>query len=65
MDLFSSIDEPPQYERLELILKLKIMSKKSTPAPKYRDADSGQYVPKKYADSHPKTTVKETEKKKK
>ncbi len=41
------------------------MSKKSTPAPKYRDADSGQYVPKKYADNHPNTTVKETVKKKK
>ncbi len=25
----------------------------------YRDADSGQYVPKKYADKHPKTTVSE------
>jgi hypothetical protein len=30
------------------------------PAPKYRDAGTGEYVPKKYADSHPKTTVKET-----
>lgn len=38
--------------------------KPSTPAPKYRDAGSGQYVPKPYADKHPKTTVKETVKKK-
>jgi hypothetical protein len=36
-------------------------TKPQTP-PKYRDADSGQYVTKKYADSHPKTTVKETDK---
>lgn len=36
------------------------MSKKST---HYRDADSGQYVTKKYADKHPKTTVKETDSK--
>ena len=35
---------------------------KPTPAPKYRDAGTGEYVPKKYADSHPKTTVKETSK---
>lgn len=41
------------------------MSKKSTTTTKYRDADSGQYVKKKYADKHPKTTVKETDKKKK
>jgi hypothetical protein len=34
----------------------------SKPAPKYRDAGDGQYVTKKYADSHPKTTVKETAK---
>lgn len=43
------------------------MSKKSTPskpAPKYRDAETGQYVPKRYADKHPKTTVKETDRKK-
>lgn len=26
----------------------------------YRDAGSGQYVTKKYADAHPKSTVKET-----
>lgn len=34
------------------------MSKKSS----YRDAGSGQYVKKTYADKHPKTTVKETNK---
>jgi hypothetical protein len=28
----------------------------------YRDAGDGQYVTKKYADAHPKTTVKETDK---
>ncbi|MCD6017666.1 MAG: hypothetical protein K0S53_787 [Bacteroidetes bacterium] len=39
------------------------MAEKSTP--KHRDAETGQYVTKKYADSHPKTTVKETDKKKK
>ncbi|EPX9363621.1 hypothetical protein ACK356_16795 [Aeromonas veronii] len=39
------------------------MAKK--PAPKYRDAETGQYVPKKYADKHPSTTVKETDKPKK
>jgi hypothetical protein len=39
-----------------------IMSKKSTPPPKYRDAETGHYVPKEYADKHPKTTVKETSK---
>jgi hypothetical protein len=38
--------------------------KKSSP-PKYRDADKGRYVTKKYADKHPKTTVKETDRKKK
>lgn len=41
------------------------MAKKTSPPPKYRDADSGHYVTKKYADKHPKTTVKETDKKKK
>lgn len=42
------------------------MSKKSTStsAPKYRDAKSGEYVTKKYADKHPATTVKEKDKKK-
>lgn len=39
--------------------------KPAAPPPKYRDAGDGQYVTKKYADSHPKTTVKETEKPKK
>lgn len=29
----------------------------------YRDAGTGQYVPKEYAVKHPKTTVKETDKK--
>lgn len=33
--------------------------------PKYREADKGRYVTKEYADKHPKTTVKETDKKKK
>jgi len=28
-----------------------------------RDADTGKYVTKKYADKHPKTTVKVTDKK--
>jgi hypothetical protein len=37
-------------------------SKPSAPPPKYRDAGDGQYVTKKYADKHPGTTVKETEK---
>lgn len=27
----------------------------------YRDAGTGQYMPKEYADKHPKTTVKETD----
>lgn len=31
---------------------------------RYRDAESGQYVTKKYAEKHPKTTVKETDRKK-
>ncbi len=38
------------------------MSKKTI---RHRDAESGQYVTKKYADKHPKTTVKETDKPKK
>jgi hypothetical protein len=37
-------------------------SKKTT---HYREADKGRYVTKEYADKHPKTTVKETDKKKK
>jgi hypothetical protein len=41
------------------------MAKSFTPKPRYRDADTGQYVPKGYADKHPKTTVKESVKKKK
>lgn len=28
----------------------------------YRDADKGTYVTKKYAEKHPKTTVRETDK---
>lgn len=28
----------------------------------YRSAETGQYIPKKEAEKHPKTTVKETEK---
>ncbi len=31
----------------------------------HRDAETGLYVTKKYADKHPKTTVKETDRKKK
>jgi hypothetical protein len=30
----------------------------------HRDADNGRYVTKEYADKHPKTTIKETDKKK-
>lgn len=48
------------------------MAKKSAPKTKttetktnYRDAGSGEFVTKKYAENHPKTTVKETDKKKK
>jgi hypothetical protein len=37
------------------------MSKKTSKV--YRDAGSGQFVTKKYAENHPKTTVKETVKK--
>lgn len=39
------------------------MGNKSTT--RYRDAESGEYVKKEYAEKHPKTTVKETDKKKK
>ncbi|MDN5274743.1 MAG: hypothetical protein JWP06_644 [Candidatus Saccharibacteria bacterium] len=35
-----------------------VASKK--PAPKYRNAEDGKYVPPSYAKTHPKTTVKET-----
>lgn len=38
-------------------------SKTSKPAPKCRDAETGQYTTQKYADKHPNTTVKETDKK--
>ena len=31
---------------------------------KHRSADSGRYVTKKYADTHPKITVKETDRRK-
>lgn len=41
------------------------MAKKSSDGSKYRDAESGEYVTKKYAESHPKTTVKESPPKKK
>ena len=41
-----------------------VMAKKSSAQPRHRDAKDGQYVTKKYADKHPKTTVKETDKKK-
>lgn len=41
------------------------MAKKTSSPPKYRDAGTGQYVKKDYAIKHPKTTVKETDKKKK
>jgi hypothetical protein len=36
--------------------------KKSSPKPppKYRRADDGRYTTKRYADKHPKTTVKES-----
>lgn len=36
------------------------MADKSSGGSKYRDAESGQYTTKKYADKHPKTTVKES-----
>ena len=42
------------------------MAKKSTTKTTkvYRDAESGEFVTKQYAEKHPKTTVKETVKKK-
>lgn len=41
------------------------MGKKSSDkVERYRSAETGQYVTKKEADKHPKTTVKETDKKK-
>lgn len=39
------------------------MSNSSNKNEHYRRADSGQYTTKKYADKHPNTTVKETDKK--
>jgi hypothetical protein len=39
------------------------MAGKSTVKTNYRSAGTGQYVTKKHADKHPKTTVKETDKK--
>jgi hypothetical protein len=42
------------------------MAKKSTGTiTRHRSASTGHYVSKEYADKHPKTTVKETDKKKK
>jgi hypothetical protein len=41
------------------------MKKTSTSMPRYRDAVTGQFVPKNYADKHPKSTVKESGGKKK
>lgn len=40
-------------------------SSKTTTVKVNRDAGTGQFVTKKYADNHPKTTVTETVKKKK
>jgi len=40
------------------------MTKKKTQT-RYRDAETGEYVTKKYAEKNPKTTVKETDKLKK
>lgn len=37
------------------------MSKKNTKDVKYRNAETGQFTTKKYAEKHPKTTVKESE----
>lgn len=41
------------------------MKKKSTTTIRYRDAETGHYIPEKVAKDNPKTTVKETDKKKK
>jgi hypothetical protein len=45
------------------------MSKKNAQKEKtvehYRDAETGRYIPKEYAEKHPKTTVKEKDKVKK
>jgi hypothetical protein len=35
---------------------------KSKTTTRYRRADTGRYITKKYAENHPKTTVKETDK---
>lgn len=45
--------------------KSKLAPKQEKKVQVSRDAGTGQFVPKKYADSHPKTTVTETTKKKK
>jgi hypothetical protein len=45
--------------------KAKFTPKEVTKVKVSRDAGTGQFVPKKYAESHPKTTVTETIKKKK
>lgn len=45
--------------------KSKSRPKEETKFQVSRDAGTGQFVPKKYADSHPKTTVSQTIKKKK
>ena len=42
-----------------LILKEIQMTKPKT---NYRDAETGQYIPKEQAEKHPKTSVKETDK---
>ena len=41
------------------------MTKSSDKKISYRDAGTGRYVSKDYATSHPKTTVKETDRKRK
>lgn len=49
----------PVRERRKTMTARKSGSKPSTP-PKYRRADTGKYTTKRYADKHPKTTVKES-----
>jgi len=46
-------------------MKTKKINTKPETTTHHRDAGSGQYVTKKYADKHLGTTVKETDKKKK
>lgn len=63
-------DGTPRESSLNYILKQYIMTtKKTTSKPgtttHRRDAGTGLYITKKYADKHPKTTVKETDKNKK